>query len=206
MPHIVTERALNTVVHQLKSGQRFCENFLTFIGICGAVLCVLMPVESAFAERLSPGDIDAPANIARAVLDIISYAHWPVQPEVYRLCVAGGTAYLRDMSVQANVVAGRPVQMRDLEMRGEPSLSSCDVVYIGALPGEARKNLLTGSQRLQILTIEEQGEDCTDGAMFSLRALGNRFSLKVNLDAISRSGIRISPNVLLLGRRKPVQP
>jgi hypothetical protein len=42
--------------------------------------------------------------------------------------------------------------------------------------------------------------------MFSLRALGNRFSLKVNLDAISRSGIRISPNVLLLGRRKPVQP
>ncbi|WP_230513091.1 YfiR family protein [Paraburkholderia sejongensis] len=140
------------------------------------------------------------------MLDIISYARWPVQPDVYRLCIAGSTEYLRDMTVQTNAVAGRPVQMRDLDLRGEPLLSNCDVVYLGALPGEARKNLLAGSRQLKILTIEERGEDCTDTAMFSLRALGNRLSLKVNLDAIARSGIKINPNVLLLGRRKPVQP
>jgi hypothetical protein len=98
------------------------------------------------------------------------------------------------------------VQVRDLDLRGEPLLSICDVVYIGALAGDVRKNLMTSAQQLRVLTIEEQSEDCTDGAMFYLRAHDNRCSLKVNLDAISRSGIRINPTVLLLGRRKSVQP
>lgn len=206
MSFIVTEIALNSVVHPLKLSRRLCKNLLTFVGIWGLVLCVLIPVQSAFAENFIPGDTESPSTMARAVLDIISYAHWPVQPEVYRLCVAGSTVYLREMAAQTTVVAGRPVQVRDVDLHGVPSLSSCDVVYIGSLASDVRKDVLTDAQRLRILTIEEQSEDCADGAMFYLRAHDNRFSLKVNLDAISRSGIRINPKVLLLGRRKSVLP
>lgn len=206
MSYIVTERALNRVVHPLGLGERFCANVLTFVGICRMVLCVLMPTGSALAENLIHGNSEPPSTGARAVLDIISYARWPVQPDVYRLCVAGRAAYLRDMPVQASVVAGHPVQLRDLELRGDLMLSNCDIVYIGSLPDVVRKALLTYAPRRPVLTIDEQGANYADGAMFYLLVQDNRFSLQLNLDAISRSDIRINPNVLLLGHRKSVQP
>ena len=206
MPYILTDRALSRVFHPLGPGQRFCADVLAFVGICGLVLCMLMPTGSVLAEDQIPDNSEPPSIVARAVLDIISYARWPMQPDAYRLCVAGRTAYLRNMPVQANVVAGHPVQLRDLELRSDLLLSSCDVVYIGSLRDDLRKMLLTYTRRRPILTIDEQGANYADGAMFSLRVHDNRFSVQVNLDAISRSGIRINPNVLLLGRRKSVQP
>lgn len=178
----------------------------SYRNICVLALFLLMLTSSAFAQDLALGSGDAPTTIPRSVLDIISFARWPTQPDAYRLCVVGHTTYRNDLATDTSTVNGHPIRWRDLELLGDSMLSACDVVYIGSIADTARKHLLTVATGKPILTIDEEGASCSSGAMFCLRVRDNRVSLGIDLDAISRSGVRINPNVLLLARRKSDQP
>jgi hypothetical protein len=204
--YIVTEKMLTRVSLVPGLSQRILTDDRSYRGICVLVLCLLIRASSAFAQDLVPAGHDAPTTVARSVLDIISFARWPTQPDAYRLCVAGQTTYLRDMAIDTATVSGHPVRSRDLELRDDSMLSACDVVYIGAVMDATRKQLLGNAAGQPILTIDEAGASCSNGAMFCLRVHDNRVSFGIDLDAISRSEVRINPNVLLLARRKSDQP
>lgn len=202
----MTEKILSRVLHALMARRRFFANRLTCVDICVMVLVMLVPVGSSLAENLVPGGSDASSIVAHTILDIISYARWPAEPDVYQICITGQTAYLNDMLVQTGAVAGHAVHFRNIELNSDMLLSTCTVVYIGSVRDETRKAILTYAKRYTVLTIDEEGSNCTSGAMFCLCIVDGRVSLQINLDAISRSGIRINPNVLLLARRKSAQP
>jgi hypothetical protein len=204
--YIVTERILTRVSHASGPPRWALTGSRSRSGICVLALCLLMPTSSTSAQGIGSGGNEAPTTIARSVLDIISFARWPTQPDVYRLCVAGRTTYLNDTLIDTGTVSGHPIRSRDLELLGDSMLSACDVVYIGSVVDATRKHLLTGAAGQPILTIDEAGATCSSGAMFCLRVHDNRVSLRIDLDAISRSGVRINPNVLLLARRKSDQP
>jgi hypothetical protein len=83
--------------------------------------------------------------------------------------------------------------------------AQCDVIYFGDISPQQQQKV-SGSKDHPVLTISESNPDCELGSMFCLNIDSSPVTFKVNLDSLSKSGIHVNPNVLLLGRKKKVAP
>jgi hypothetical protein len=144
---------------------------------------------------------DIETQVSRFVSGILGYARWPTLTGTYRFCMAGGVRHLRD--AQSSLTETKnPVSVRQLAVDEADWTANCDVLYVGpAAPGQ-RGRLLAEAVGKPVLTISEGDNECVESSMFCLTLEGNEVGLIANLDAISRSGIRINPKVLQLVRRK----
>jgi hypothetical protein len=170
------------------------------------LLCLLASV--AFAQSQVPvGMADQRAKaVTQVVLGILSYARWPVEPLLLRLCLVGPTEYTDDLVKGTTQATGRPVTVQRL-LADNPSIATdCDAVYIGKLTGEERSRLFAALAGHPVLSISENDEQCSVGSLFCLRVGDEQVSFEVNLDSVARSGVRIHPSVLQLSRRKPAAP
>jgi len=163
-----------------------------------AVPAALSIVSAAAAQESAPGPVEIAAPdedpVVRSLRGIISYTRWPATPFPLRLCVVGETPHLEAIlagvrlpgrAVTARQIAPDPVAVRD-----------CDVLYFGGATGA----LAAGISQPGMLTVSEQDAACRGGGMFCLRVQPGRVSFQLNLDAVARSGLRIDPKVLIMGR------
>jgi hypothetical protein len=76
----------------------------------------------------------------------------------------------------------------------------CDLVYAGEMPENEIKTLIKNISNAPVLSIGEDRAFCSLGGMFCLNARPEAGSagFAVNLDSISRSKLRINPQVLRL--------
>ncbi|MGF6332811.1 hypothetical protein ABH909_005689 [Pseudomonas sp. BS3782 TE3695] len=174
--------------------------------LLAGLLCLLTDV--AFAQ--SDTDVSKVDQRARAVtqvvLGILSYARWPVEPQRLRLCVVGPTEYTDDLVKGTTQATGRPVTVRRLLADNPAIAGECDAVYIGKLTRDERSRLFASLTGRPVVSISEDGHQCTVGSLFCLRVGDEQVSFEVNLDSVARSGVRIHPSVLQLSRRKPAAP
>ncbi|VVM51458.1 YfiR family protein [Pseudomonas fluorescens] len=170
------------------------------------LLCLLASV--AFAQSQAPvGMADQRAKaVTQVVLGILSYARWPVEPMLLRLCLVGPTEYTDDLVKGTTQATGRPVTVQRLLADNPAIATDCDAVYIGKLTGEERSRLFAALVGHPVLSISENDEQCSVGSLFCLRVGDEQVSFEVNLDSVARSGVRIHPSVLQLSRRKPAAP
>jgi hypothetical protein len=170
------------------------------------LLCLLASV--VFAQSQAPvGMADQRAKaVTQVVLGILSYARWPVEPLLLRLCLVGPTEYTDDLVKGTTQATGRPVTVQRLLADNPSIVSDCDAVYIGKLTGVERSRLFATLIGHPVLSISENDEQCTVGSLFCLRVSDEQVSFEVNLDSVARSGVRIHPSVLQLSRRKPAAP
>ncbi|MDF9776639.1 YfiR family protein [Pseudomonas baetica] len=167
------------------------------------LLCLLASVVVAQSQA-SVGMADQRAKaVTQVVLGILSYARWPVEPLLLRLCLVGPTEYTDDLVKGTTQATGRPVTVQRLLADNPSIVSDCDAVYIGKLTSEQRSRLFTALIGHPVLSISESDEQCTVGSLFCLRVSDEQVSFEVNLDSVARSGVRIHPSVLQLSRRKP---
>ena len=144
--------------------------------------------------------------VTQVVLGILSYARWPTEPAQLQLCVIGPTEYTDDLLKGATQSTGRPVQVRRV-LASDPSIaSSCNAVYLGKLSADERSRLFSSLTTKAVLSISEDGDQCTVGSLFCLHVRDEQVSFEVNLDSVARSGVRIHPSVLQLSRRRAAQP
>ena len=170
------------------------------------LLCLMASVVSAQSQTpVSMADQRAKA-VTQVVLGILSYARWPVEPVLLRLCLVGPTEYTDDLVKGTTQATGRPVSVQRL-LADNPSIASgCDAVYVGKLTAEERTRLFAALIGHPVLSISESDDPCTVGSLFCLRVSDEQVSFEVNLDSVARSGVRIHPSVLQLSRRKPAAP
>lgn len=62
--------------------------------------------------------------------------------------------------------------------------------------------LISQYQGRALLLISEQNPECAIGSAFCLITEQNQVRFSVNLDALTRSGVRVNPDVLMLARNK----
>lgn len=144
--------------------------------------------------------------VTQVVLGILSYARWPTEPTQLQLCVIGPTEYTDDLLKGATQSSGRPVHVRRLLTNNPTIPSDCNAVYLGKLSAQERSYLFSRLNGLAVLSISEDGNQCTVGSLFCLHISDQKVSFEVNLDSVSRSGVRIHPSVLQLSRRREAQP
>jgi hypothetical protein len=143
-----------------------------------------------------------PSDVVTIVWGIISYTRWPGEQESLRICLPKDNAYAAAIRESARVVnLGRPIVVRNTPPE---AASACDVVYFSVMSNDETGRLLKTFTNTPVLTIGEGNAFCTMGGMFCLLsgggAKGGGAKFAANLDATSRSPLRISPQILRLSR------
>ncbi len=153
---------------------------------------------------------DAPAEhapgIGAMVWGIVSYTRWPQPPQPLRVCIAGTTAHEDDIRGASTWTPPERNCVIHTLAEAEDPAAACDLVYVGALAPAATAALIGQLAGKAVLSIGEGSDFCSAGGMFCIETgahrggdAGPRFG--ANLDAISRSGLRVSPQVLRLSRQ-----
>ncbi|WP_417582813.1 YfiR family protein [Nitrincola sp.] len=173
--------------------------FLIFLALISVVFLAPDLVRAA-----SSSDIDADREqktgqqVSYIVSGIVSYSRWPEDIAPSKACVVGSTLYrqaLFDQGMNRNSYTWHHYQESD-----HWDVESCDILYIGLLNSSDRDSLLSGIIGKPVLSISEQDPHCDGGSLICLNLVEGGSSFQVNLDAVARSGIRIHPQVLKLGR------
>jgi hypothetical protein len=171
-----------------------------------AVLVMCCGSAGAHAAPTGTPASDVAAAVSRVVQDIISYTRWPTPPGQFRLCVVGQTDYADGLFQTGLQIDGVQLNAQRMTIRDNHLGAACDVVYSGALTETERTILRNDLAGHPVLTISEHDPSCSDGNAFCLAVHGTAVSFSVNLDSIARSGVRVDPHVLLLGRQPRQTP
>ncbi len=169
--------------------------------LCGVMplLCLFLSLPvSSFAGSLA-GQPDMSAN--RIVSGIISFTHWPGKSGLPRLCIFSSA---RHISFSQQLSATSPAKTFDVSyLSNKVNLSTlqCDAIYFGTESPQQQSEILQSVRGRPTLSIAENNPDCTLGAVFCLLMNQKPPAFSVNLDSLSRSGVRVNPDVLLLSRK-----
>jgi len=142
-------------------------------------------------------------SVADTVRGILSYARWPDESHALRLCVIGSGAHGETLLNNGlNPLTQRPVTLLRVSIDADV-VAQCDALYVGELDEDSWRTLFSRIAGKPVLTICERSPICMIGGMFCLDVHTNSAGVpfEVNLDSVARSGVRVNPQVLRLGRR-----
>lgn len=146
----------------------------------------------------SPGGDPYAGAVARTVRAIFEYTRWPQPRTQMTLCVVGNAQHGSQIG-NLRLSDGRQVARRNVAV--QPSaLAGCDAVYIGSIPLSAQRQVTAAVRGRGVLTIAESDPASASEAMFALTYRPNGLSFSLNIDAVSRSGLRVDPRVLRLAK------
>ncbi|MFP1727691.1 YfiR family protein [Lonsdalea quercina] len=140
------------------------------------------------------------ADLRRTVSGIVSYTRWPSAQTVPTLCVfssAHFAAVLTDTRNEQDIPLFNTILIEDVD---DFSSSHCDAVYFGRESIQEQVGISSLDPAHPLLTISEQNPECVDGSAFCLIFADKKVSFSVNLDSLFRTGVKVSPEVLMLGR------
>lgn len=164
-----------------------------------AALAVLAPGAGADTPLGSAGGGSPYAGaVARTVKAIFEYTRWPQPKTPLTLCVAG-TAQHAGLLGNFRLADGRQVVRRNVAAQ-PAALSGCDALYIGSIPVPTQRQLTAAVRGKGVLTIAESDPGSISEAMFALTYKPGGLSFRLNIDAVSRSGLRVDPRVLRVAK------
>lgn len=150
------------------------------------------PIAADFTNAAATGET-ADQTTARIVGGFIAYSRWPSPQNPMRLCLFGATERTGRFD-EVERAARLPVLVR--KMMDPAAVTACDVVYAGPMSSEVERRLIAATRGRPILSIIERDPDCRSGAMICLTSGSGITSFRINIDAVSRSRVRIDPRVL----------
>jgi hypothetical protein len=139
--------------------------------------------------------------VARIVQSLTEYTHWPQPRPAIRLCITGPALFAGRLD-GLRLADGRMIERRSIPASAVTT-ASCDAVYIGQLAMPAQRQLTATLRGRGVLTIAEADPQCRSQAMFCLSFAAQGASFQLNIDAVSRSGLRVDPRVLRLATGQP---
>jgi hypothetical protein len=146
------------------------------------------------------GDGNALAT-AEITAGILSYTHWPAVTNPVRLCMVGASSNTSRIG-NRRLVNGRQLIVSRTAV-ADADASHCDAVHIGRVSATERANIQRAIIGQPIVSMTDNDPQCLSGAMFCLRnAAGGGITFDLNIDAVSRSRVRVDPRVLALARRQ----
>lgn len=162
-----------------------------------ALLAICLPV-SAIAE--SPAD----AVKAAYLLQFPQFVEWPAGSfpnassplEIVLLGKRplGGAAD----SLRGKTVMGRPVKVRVVQLASE--IEPCHIIFVDAsIAPDFREGAATLRSR-PVLTVSDADGFAAHGGIVGFFTEGNRIRFQINIDAVQRSGLRLSSRLLGLAR------
>lgn len=145
------------------------------------------------------------ASVAQTVNGILSYSRWPVgdaSSVALRLCIIPPVKYATQLTPDGSAFSGRPLNIMTFPFDSPLLATQCDAIYSGYTTADEQADLHQRLEGHAILTIGEQDGSCALLNAFCLVITAQHTGFKLNLDTLSRSGVRVNPAVLQLAREK----
>lgn len=147
---------------------------------------------------VAPGGSPYAGAAARTVKGIMDFARWPERRDPLVLCVAGPARHAAQLGGW-RMADGRQVQRRNVAASAA-GVAGCDVLYLGQLAMPVQRQLTAAVRGRGVLTIAEADPANTSEAMFAFTYQPTSLSFRLNIDAVSRSGMKIDPRVLRVAK------
>lgn len=160
-----------------------------------AIIIAALPVLGAAALPAAADGPHAPV-VARMVHAIMEYTRWPARAEPLVLCVAGPALHGGELG-GLTLSDGRTVSRRAVAASPQ-ALAGCDALYIGQVPVPTARALADAVRGRGVLTIAEADPEARTEAMVCLVFRPGAVTFRLNVDAVSHSGLRVDPRVLRL--------
>lgn len=138
--------------------------------------------------------------VSRTVRGFVDYTRWPQAKPLLVLCVAGPAQHASQLG-SWRTAAGQEVQRRNVAGKAV-ALGGCDIVYLAGLAVPLQRQLTAAVRGKGVLTIAEADPTNASDAMFALDFLPQSLSFRLNVDAVSRSGLRVDPRVLRIAKAR----
>lgn len=141
-------------------------------------------------------------SVRSIVSGIVSYTRWPSLSGQPKLCVYASSHYTQQALSSEEGQSELPYTPVIVRNDQEALSATCDAIYFGAESPAKQLELISQYQGRALLLISEQNPECVIGSAFCLIIDHNQVRFSVNLDALTRSGVRVNPDVLMLARNK----
>lgn len=167
--------------------------------LCPLLLAPVLWTTGAPLYAATPSETDK--SVRAIVSGIISYTRWPTSLTTPpRLCIFSSSRYVSVLS--SGDISPTPWQAVVVSTEQEALNANCNAIYFGSESPEEQHKITQRYQPRALLSIAEQNPQCIVGSAFCLAINSERVKFSVNLDALSRSGVRVNPDVLMLARNK----
>lgn len=167
-----------------------------------ALAAALAVVPAAAAETTAEKAPDAAVKAA-FLFNFAKFAQWPAlgAGSPIGVCVAGdeGIAAALVEIVHSQHISGHAVEV--WRPHSSATWRDCQVLFVGG--SETRRSIadLRGLTTLPVLTVsDDKGFAKADGGIIELYVQDGRMRFAINLDAVERSGLRLSPHLLQLAK------
>ncbi|EJV7173320.1 YfiR family protein [Escherichia sp. 93.1518] len=160
------------------------------------LLISLLPSAPLLAQETT----DAAKNVRLMVSGIVSYTRWPALSGPPKLCIFSSSRF--STALQDNGATSLPYLPVIIHSKQEALISDCNGFYFGNESPTFQMELIKQYPSKALLLIAEQNAECIIGSAFCLLINNNDVRFAVNLDALSRSGVKVNPDVLMLARKK----
>lgn len=139
-------------------------------------------------------------NVRSMVAGIVSFTRWPALSGPPRLCIFASSRFAGVLADGTN--ASLPYLPVVINNEQEALASHCNGFYFGSESPIYQMELLQKHPSKALLLIAEQNPECIIGSAFCLLINNENIRFSVNMDTLSRSGVRVNPDVLLLARNR----
>lgn len=163
-------------------------------------LILLLTLLLAGLPLYAQGITEEAKSVRSIVSGIVSYTRWPALSGPPRLCIFASSRFadvLNDNSARS--LPYLPVIIRTEQ---EALAARCDGFYFGSESPAYQVELTNKYSSKALLLIAEQNTECIIGSAFCLIINNDEVRFSVNLDSLSRSGVRVNPDVLMLARNQ----
>lgn len=146
-------------------------------------------------------NVQEPVKSVRAMISgIVSYTTWPSLAGLPRLCIFSSARFANVLSNagDSSPLPYLPVMVSDDQQALQ---SQCDGIYFGTETPASQETLASRYHPRALLLISEENPGCLGGSAFCLFMDEGGVRFTINQDVLSRSGIRVNPDVLMLARK-----
>lgn len=159
--------------------------------LCAAVLAL-----AHASARAAPLEYEVKAAF---VYNFAKFVEWPSDNTPLRLCVLGKDAIAPALAE----IQGKPVKARKIEVAlldATADTRGCDLLFISLSAEKHLDRVAALSRGSGMLTIGDSEGFAQRGVMMNLFTENGKIRFEVNLDAIRRSGVKVSSKLLALGK------
>lgn len=167
-------------------------------------LCRLALACLPLAAALVPGAVWAEtaseAQLRAAYLvNFLKYVEWPAANAGATICVLGRDTLAAPLATyEGRAILGRVIRIRRVNQPDQ--LADCQEVFVPEGDEERFAGAIRNLGRQPVLTVGENARFVEQGGGVALVRVDNRLVFDVNLGALQRAGLKVSPQMLRLAR------
>ncbi|HTV07847.1 MAG TPA: YfiR family protein [Candidatus Aquilonibacter sp.] len=147
----------------------------------------------------APSTLPTQADVEAVYLfDFGKFVRWPsgVDRGPFQICVAATHSFAAgvERTIANEAIDGRTLTVREISRPEEET--GCAVLFIDASERERSDVLLRGAADKPLLTVSDLPDFLARGGMIQFQIIQNRVRFSVNLDAVNRSHLVMSSELL----------